>query len=97
MPWRLILFAVFLVLVIVFIGFNLGNTSDISLGFYTFLNVPVFMTVLLPFAVGMLIMVPFSFGKKKNPGHQRVEKDTTPPAIVHSPSSAEDKNPASHG
>jgi uncharacterized integral membrane protein len=97
MPWRLILFAVFLVLVIVFIGFNLGNTSDISLGFYTFLNVPVFMMVLLPFAAGMLVMVPFSFGKKKPPVRHKAEKASKAPAIADASPSIEGKAPVSNG
>ncbi len=65
MPWRLIVFVICLVLVTFFIGFNLGNVSDISFGFYTFSDVPIFMSMLLSFAVGMLIMMPFTFGRRK--------------------------------
>ena len=43
MPWKLILFILSVVLVTIFIGFNLTNACDVSLGVYTFKNVPIFM------------------------------------------------------
>ncbi len=59
MPWKLILFILVLVLATLFIGFNLDNACNVSFGVYTFEQVPVFMSILLSFAAGILVMVPF--------------------------------------
>ena len=47
MPWKLILFILSVILVTIFIGFNLGNACDVSLGVYVFKDVPIFMSLLL--------------------------------------------------
>ena len=67
MPIRLILSIVFLVLVTIFAGVNLDNKCDITFIFYTFKEIPVFMTVIISFAIGAVLMVPFTLGlgKKK--------------------------------
>ncbi len=65
MPWKLILFILSVVLVTIFIGFNLENACDVSFGAYVFKDVPVFMSILLAFALGVLIMLPFTFGHGK--------------------------------
>ena len=53
MPWKFILFIFFLILGAVFTGLNLGNACNINLGFKTFEQIPVFLTILLtlPFAL----------------------------------------------
>ena len=50
-----------------FIIFNLGNASDVSLGFRTFHDIPVFVTALFSFALGMLFVFPliFTVGRKR--------------------------------
>ena len=50
-----------------FIIFNLGNASDVSLGFRTFHDIPVFVTALFSFALGMLFVLPliFTVGRKR--------------------------------
>ena len=65
MPWKLILFILSVILVTIFIGFNLENACDVSLGVYVFKDVPIFMSLLLAFALGVLIMLPFTFGHSK--------------------------------
>ena len=59
----ILVFAVFLC----FIIFNLGNASDVSLGFRTFHDIPVFVTALFSFALGMLFVFPliFTAGRKR--------------------------------
>jgi hypothetical protein len=58
----IIVFAVFLC----FIMFNLPNKCDISFGFTSFEDVPIFLSVLSSFVLGMLVTVPMMlFGKKK--------------------------------
>ncbi|HPX25819.1 MAG TPA: hypothetical protein PLG87_03360 [Treponemataceae bacterium] len=59
MPWKLIFFILVLILATLFIGFNLDNACNVSFGVYTFENVPVFMSILLAFAAGILVMIPF--------------------------------------
>jgi uncharacterized integral membrane protein len=44
-----------------FIIFNLGNASNVSLGFRTFSDIPVFVTALFSFALGMLFTFPVLF------------------------------------
>lgn len=63
MPFKLILFIIIVVLVTVFIGFNLENACSVWLFFRTFDNVPVFITIFAAFALGVLVMLPFTFGK----------------------------------
>jgi uncharacterized integral membrane protein len=58
MPWRLIGFIVLFGIVLVFIAFNLGNTSDISFGFKVFSGVPVYFIVFASFILGLLSAVP---------------------------------------
>ena len=64
MPVKLILFLIIIVVVTVFAGFNISNVCNVSLIFYEFQNVPVFVTVLFSFVIGILVMLPFTFRKK---------------------------------
>ncbi len=64
MPWKLILFLLCLVLVTFFVGFNLDNSCNINLGFKTYENVPIFLTVLISFASGVVIALLFSIGMR---------------------------------
>lgn len=66
MPWRLILFAVFIVLLVAFVGVNLDNTCAVSLIFVTYPDVPVYISILISFALGMIIMIPFTFGRRSS-------------------------------
>ena len=65
MPIRLIGSIILLVLVTIFAGVNLDNKCDITFIFYTFHQVPVFMTVIVSFAIGAILMLPFTLGRKK--------------------------------
>ena len=49
-----------IVFIAFFAGFNLDNKCDVSLVFYTFKNIPVFFTILVSFAIGMLSSLPFA-------------------------------------
>ena len=68
MPIKLIGTIILLILVTIFAGVNLDNKCDITFVFYTFKDIPVFMTVIISFAIGAVFMLPFTFGrgKKKN-------------------------------
>ncbi len=59
MPWKVILFLIVLVVALLFIGFNLGNRTNISIGFHVWQDVPVFLSMFFSFAFGILAMIPF--------------------------------------
>ena len=67
MPFKLIGIIILLVLVTIFCGFNLGDAyrCDINFVFVTLHKVPAFLTVLISFFAGVLVMTPFTFIKKK--------------------------------
>jgi len=61
MPWKLIAFIVAVALILAFVGFNLENSADVSLVFVTFTAVPVYVTMLTSFLLGLAVSIPFSF------------------------------------
>ena len=66
MPVKLIGTIILLILVTIFAGVNLDNKCDITFIFYTFKDIPVFMTVIISFAIGAVLMLPFTLGRKKS-------------------------------
>ena len=68
---RLIVFILIFALFLAFIILNLENRCDISIGFTTFRDIPVFLTALFSFTFGMLFAVPLvsslGKGRKKEP------------------------------
>jgi uncharacterized integral membrane protein len=62
MPWKMIGFIVLLVLFAAFATLNISNRADISLGFYVFKEVPIFLSLLVAFLAGAVAMIPFTFG-----------------------------------
>ena len=64
---KLIIFIIIFALFLGFIVLNLEHRSDISFGFISFPDIPVFLSVLASFAVGILFSIPlaFSMGRKK--------------------------------
>jgi uncharacterized integral membrane protein len=70
MPWRLVGFIILFAIFLVFITLNLQNSCDVSLGFTTVENVPVYLTSFCAFALGLLCIIPFavSLRLKKNKG-----------------------------
>ena len=65
--WRFIMFIILCALFLLFVGVNLEHTSDVSIGFHTFVDIPVFLTAFSAFVIGMLFAIPFvlSFGRKR--------------------------------
>ncbi|WP_407426786.1 hypothetical protein [Treponema sp.] len=70
MPVKLIGTIILLILVTIFAGVNLDNKCDITFIFYTFKDVPVFMTVIISFVIGVILMIPFTFGRTKKKAQQ---------------------------
>ncbi len=66
MPWKLVGFIVCLILGTCFAGFNLENSCNISFGFKTFQNVPIFFSLIVAFAIGVIVTLPFTVIRKKS-------------------------------
>ena len=64
MPWRMVLFLLFLGVVVTFAGFNAGNATDISFGFHTLEAVPIFISLFGAFFLGVLIVLPFAMFRR---------------------------------
>jgi len=67
MPWRLILFIIVFALFLFFIGFNLGDEfkCDINFGFVRLPQVPVFFTIFVSFALGLICATPLALQLRK--------------------------------
>ncbi|OJF77017.1 MAG: hypothetical protein BKP49_03940 [Treponema sp. CETP13] len=65
MPIKVILYIIFMVFIAIFFGINGKNSCDINLLFTEFTGVPVITTILISFAAGIFVMLPFTFGRKK--------------------------------
>jgi uncharacterized integral membrane protein len=90
MPWKLFFVVILLGLVVTFAGLNAQNSTDISFGFTTLADVPIFMSLFSAFFVGVLITLPFTFRRrsksKKEPKEPkqkrgRNKKQDAPPVI----------------
>lgn len=84
-PWRLIFFLVVLTIVVLFAGFNLNNKADISFGFWSLTQVPIFLSLFIAFLVGCFVMLPFAVrrrsAKETSQSHRQVKRDEEmPPA-----------------
>jgi hypothetical protein len=75
MPWRLIGIIAVLAVLLLFIGGNLDNKCNLSLIFFQFNDVPVYLTVFISFILGLLFSLPFFFFNKKG----GKEKPSDPP------------------
>jgi len=84
---RLILVIIIFAFFLVFIVFNLDNKCDISFGLRTIKDVPVFLSSLFSFVLGMIFTVPlvFSIGRKrkKSVSDKAAEnKNLNPSAVI---------------
>ena len=70
----LIIFIVIAVLIAVFTGFNIRNVCDVNVIFHTFHKVPVFITIIVSFVAGIVVALPFSFGKGKSIAAKKIDK-----------------------
>ena len=73
---RLIAFIFIFAIFIIFIVLNLGNKSDVSFGFKTFNDIPVFITAFSSFVLGMLFTLPFVFFWRKE--KKKSSRDSSP-------------------
>ena len=75
MPWKLVGFIICLILGTCFAGFNLENSCNISFGFKTFQNVPIFFSLIVAFALGVIVTLPFTGIKKKSAKDRKVQAE----------------------
>lgn len=68
MPWKLLAFIAVMALVLVFVGFNLDNRCDISIVFVTFRSVPVVITILATYVLGLLSAFFLAVGRRGRSG-----------------------------
>lgn len=83
MPLRLIGTIILLLVVTIFAGANLDNRCDINFIFTKVQQVPVFLTAIVSFLIGAIIMIPFTFKRKcnndkksQNPATTKVQKSS---------------------
>lgn len=76
MPIKIIMYIIVMVVVAIFLGINGTNSCDINLMFKKFTDVPVITTILISFAAGIFVMLPFTFGRKKKNKTQASTEDT---------------------
>jgi uncharacterized integral membrane protein len=74
-PWRLLLLLALLVVVAVFAGFNLDRVN-VSVGFYVFEDIPLFLALIVAFIAGSLLMLPFGLRRGKEQEPQAKAKNT---------------------
>ncbi len=85
-PWRMIIALLVLVLVALFSGFNLAPVS-ISVGFYTFEQIPLFLALIAAFILGALVVLPFSMrgfakaSKKKKEKLNQAQTEAIPGTV----------------
>ena len=59
MPGKLVYFIIVMLMLVLFMGFNLSNRCDISVIFYVFKDVPIFLSMLFAFLLGNIAVLPF--------------------------------------
>ena len=67
MPFKLLSFIIILVVLVTFIGLNLGNTSDVNLWFTEkgqFQDVPIVISFFIVYIIGALSVVPYIIGNQ---------------------------------
>lgn len=79
MPWRLIGFLVLMTILVLFAAFNLTNVSDISFGFFTLHDIPVFFSLYIAFLIGSLFTLASVFSKRRR--SQKFTEEDEPPKI----------------
>lgn len=74
MPWKLLLRLTGLAIILVFVVMNRQNTSDVSLGFRTFEDVPIFLSLFLAFFAGALVSIPVAVRSSARKNKSKTEK-----------------------
>ena len=78
--FKLVFFLIGLAVAIIFSALNIGNTSDISFGFKTLNDIPVFLSLAIAFFAGAIFTLPFAF--YVSIGKRKAKKKAEPPVFV---------------
>lgn len=92
MPWKLVSFLCALILITLFIGFNLENRCDLSFVFYTFRDVPIFVSLLFAFVAGAVTVIPFFLVSRSSRNRKNGGK-----SAGNGKASAGDRSPSASG
>lgn len=65
MPAKLLYFISVLLILALFMGFNLQNRCDVSFVFHVFKDVPIFLSLLFAFLLGNIATLPFLISNRK--------------------------------
>lgn len=74
MPWKLFFFVLCIVLLTCFVGFNLENRCTVSFGFTQFQDIPIFISLAIAFAAGIVLTIPFMITHKKTDSSKTAKK-----------------------
>lgn len=74
MPWKFVTVLVIVGIVLLFVAFNVNNTSSISFGFYTAEEVPIFLSLFISFFLGFLVTLPFALSSSRKKTRATMEK-----------------------
>lgn len=66
MPWRLLAFIAGITIALFFVGFNLENRCDVSLAVVTLRGVPVVVTILSAYLLGLLSALVVELGRRRS-------------------------------
>ncbi len=86
MPWRMIRFLIIISVVILFIGLNSGNSSDITFWFNDrahFKDVPIYISLFGAYILGAVSVIPFAINsiisryKKKRKKNEKNKSEET--------------------
>ena len=90
---RLVCFILIFAVFLVFIFLNFGNNSDVNLGFRSFVNVPVYISAMVSFFLGMIFTIPiiFSFKNKNKEKRQAKPKKEKPGKKNNNPESPQEE------
>lgn len=59
MPGKLLYFIIIMLMLALFMGFNLSNRCDVSIIFHSFKDVPIFLSMIFAFLLGNIAVLPF--------------------------------------
>lgn len=65
MPGKLLYFIMLMLFIALFMGFNLANRCDISVIFYVFKDVPIFLSMIFAFLLGNIAVLPFLISSRR--------------------------------
>lgn len=87
MPGKLLYFITLILLIALFMGFNLANHCNISVVFYEFKDVPIFLSMIFAFLLGNIAVLPFLIGSRR-----RIKNAEKQAAVYHDAAQVELKS-----